>query len=103
MEKKEVWVVQEDKYRPVQFPRRVWLIGETSRSWVIGPAYDPAKMPKKTTRILTDEEGEKLAAEADWYYEHVRQIAQKISPPYGQPTLPIETLRKVAEIVGYEG
>jgi len=82
-------------YREQWRPRDV--IGETSRSWLVGHKYDPTKLPKsgkwpagwaRTTQQVEDDV---------WVCHHRYRIGNCVTSCYDAATL-----RKVAELIGYE-
>lgn len=73
--------IQRDKY-----------MGETSRSWLIGYAWRPTKLPKKTTKFVTVKEWD----EQTWVGEHRYKISNAVQ------RASVEQLKKIAEVIGYQ-
>jgi len=72
------------------------IIGEATRSWLIGPAWKPVKVLKRGAdprRFLFDK---KDVDDNVWVHNHRHRIVCLIS------TISPEKLRQVAELIGYE-
>jgi hypothetical protein len=72
------------------------IIGETSRSWLIGPAWGPVKIPKKGARPSAFLFSQDAVDDDVWMHDHRYKIERMIL------TLSPEKLRQVATIVGYK-
>jgi len=81
--------------------KREWqereIIGETSRSWIMGPSYHTTKLPKKGELpwgvFATREEVDRY----EWVNTHAGKIADAI-----RCVKDYSTLQKIAELVDYE-
>lgn len=77
------------------------VVGETSRSWLVGSGW-PIKLTKAAFRDGQCPRGwarsEQYIDELAWIHEHKSRIVQRIT--YGEVSY--ESLRRIAEIVGYE-
>jgi hypothetical protein len=105
-----IWVFDENrriypKEEPGQFSRSPiyrehWvkreIIGETSRSWLIGPAWGPVKVPKRGADSRRFLFSEKDVDDDVWANDHRYRIERLIQ------TLSPDQLRQVAELIGYE-
>jgi hypothetical protein len=72
------------------------IIGETTRSWLIGPTWSPVKVPKRGADHRRFLFNEKDVDDNVWVNDHRYRIERLI------PTLSPEKLRQVAELIGYE-
>jgi hypothetical protein len=72
------------------------IIGETARSWLIGPTWRPTKIPKRGADPHLVLFNEKDVNDNVWCNIHRYQIQRLI------PTLSPDQLRQVAELIGYE-
>ena len=105
-----IWVFDESrriypKKEPGQFSgspiyREHWvkreIIGETTRSWLIGSTRWPVKVSKRGADHRRFLFSEKDVDDDVWANDHRYQIQRLIS------TLSPEKLRQVAELIGYE-
>lgn len=69
------------------------VIGETSRSWLIGYKHNPFKYSKRECAAVTELEYER----EQWAYKHRDVIMDKVR--YGH--IPFDVLVKIADAVGY--
>jgi len=72
------------------------IVGETTRSWLIGSERAPAKVPKRGADPRRFLFSEKDVDDNVWVNDHCYRIERLI------PTLSPEKLRQVAELIGYE-
>jgi hypothetical protein len=72
------------------------IIGETTRSWLIGPTWSPVKVPKRGADHRRFLFSEKDVDDDVWVNDHRYRIERLI------PTLSPKKLRQVAELIGYE-
>jgi hypothetical protein len=72
------------------------IIGETSRSWLIGAAWGPVKVPKRGADSRRFLFSDKDVDDDVWANDHRCRIQRLI------PFLSPEKLRQVAELIGYE-
>lgn len=85
----ELWLVSKNNW-----PQKLTVVGETSRSWITGPAWDQHKWSKKAFRVISSEEGERF----QWAKRNEYLIGQAIQ----RADLPYETLKQIADLIGYE-
>jgi hypothetical protein len=72
------------------------IIGETTRSWLIGSTRWPVKVPKRGANPRLFLFDEKDVDDNVWAKDHryrIKQLIQTLSP---------DQLRQVAELIGYE-
>lgn len=76
--------------------RQVRVTGETSRSWLAGPAWNPGKdkYPKKEYAIATQQEWDRDL----WRYKHQHPIAQLVA----SRRISYEVLKQIADLIGYD-
>jgi len=87
--------------------RRHWLpeevIGETSRSWLVGSRHNPVKLAKAAFRDGACPVGwarsEEQIAKLEWVHDNQRRIADHIGRMRGDH---YDVLVEVARLVGYE-
>jgi hypothetical protein len=105
-----VWVFDENRrVYPAKAPgglsgapiyREHWvkhlIIGETTRSWLIGSEWAPAKVSKRGADPRRFLFSEKDVDDNVWAHDHRYKIERLIL------TLSPEKLRQVAELIGYE-
>ena len=72
------------------------IIGETSRSWLIGSAWGPVKVPKRGANHRRFLFSDKDLDDDVWAHDHRYRIERLIQ------TLSPDQLRQVAELIGYE-
>lgn len=75
--------------------RKMEVIGETSKSWLIGYSWRPIKVPKKgpwDNFLFSDEEVERVVWASDHRYK-ITHLVERAN--YDQ-------LKKIAEIINYQ-
>ena len=72
------------------------IIGQTPRSWLIGPARKPTKIPKRGANPSLVLFSKKDVDDNVWLNDHRYRVQRLIL------TLSPEKLRQVAELIGYE-
>lgn len=70
------------------------ITGETTRSWLVG-ALKTTKIPKKTGANLYTADMVELEV---WGREHKYKIAEALR----YSSIPLETFKKIAELIGYK-
>jgi hypothetical protein len=73
------------------------IVGETSKSWIYN-YFREVKIPKNRTDFRTLAYSEQEIDDLEWAHEHKLRIADQIK----YKPLPIEQLKEVARIIGYE-
>lgn len=81
--------------------REVTLLGETSRSWLVGNPWRPVKLAKKGLLEITEEHYGKINGEWQWWLKHRDAIVRQISYSSFR-NLPPAVLRQIAELIGYK-
>lgn len=77
--------------------RKELVIGETSRSWLVGHKYDLTKLPKKGDWPRDWVASEAEVNDREWVEHHRYRISRAIDS-----IRDASTLRKIAELIGYE-
>lgn len=75
-----------------------WVVGETTRSWLVGAFARPVTYLKRDYRIVSKDEAEKI----NWVYDNRENVSRCLSD-YTNKDITYENLKKIAEIVGYKG
>ena len=75
--------------------RKAEVVGETSRSWVVGRGYGSTKIPKKGPLPRGWARSEAEVDERCWEHEHRHRIQQQLN------WMDVGVLRQVAQLIGY--
>jgi hypothetical protein len=75
------------------------VIGETKRSWLIGYAWNPTKIPKKRENFTTLAYSQEEIDNLEWVDSHRHKIARRLE----RVVLTAEQWKQIAAIIGYDG